>query len=193
MIDTLQLGEIEGLHHGTYHKGMFWWCSRGYTPAGVEAWNGIRALDYLQSRQEVDGERLGVTGRSGGGAYSLVDRRARRADQSGRAGRGHHRSAEPRRRRRGRRALRLHVHGQHLPLGLRHRRGPRRPAAAAALEHRRRPHLPARRRRADPLANARRFTACSARRKTSACKSVGAGTTTRRNCKSRRSAGSTCT
>ena len=30
----------------------------------------MRALDYLQSRQEVDPERLGVTGRSGGGAYS---------------------------------------------------------------------------------------------------------------------------
>ena len=69
-IDTLQLGEIEGLHHGTYREGMFWWLSRGYTPAGVEAWNCIRALDYLQSRPEVDGEKLGVTGRSGGGAYS---------------------------------------------------------------------------------------------------------------------------
>ncbi len=69
-IDTIQLGEIEGLHHGTYHKGMWWWNSRGYTPAGVEAWNGIRALDYLQSRPEVDGEKLGVAGRSGGGAYS---------------------------------------------------------------------------------------------------------------------------
>lgn len=69
-IDTLQLGEIEGLHHGTYREGMWWWNSRGYTPAGVEAWNGMRALDYLQSRPEVDGERLGVTGRSGGGAYS---------------------------------------------------------------------------------------------------------------------------
>ncbi|HVX11756.1 MAG TPA: prolyl oligopeptidase family serine peptidase [Pirellulales bacterium] len=69
-IDTLQLGEIEGLHHGTYREGMWWWNSRGYTPAGVEAWNCVRALDYLQSRPEVDGERLGVTGRSGGGAYS---------------------------------------------------------------------------------------------------------------------------
>ena len=69
-IDTLQLGEIEGLHHGTFREGMWWWNSRGYTPAGVEAWNGIRALDYLQSRPEVDGARLGVTGRSGGGAYT---------------------------------------------------------------------------------------------------------------------------
>ncbi|MFP6766374.1 MAG: CocE/NonD family hydrolase, partial [Planctomycetaceae bacterium] len=69
-IDTLQLGEIEGIHHGTYSHGRFWWNSRGYTPAGVEAWNCVRALDYLQSRPEVDGDRLGVTGRSGGGAYS---------------------------------------------------------------------------------------------------------------------------
>jgi dienelactone hydrolase len=69
-IDTLQLGEIEGMHHGTYRHNNFWWNARGYTPAGVEAWNSIRAVDYLQSRPEVDGERIGVTGRSGGGAYS---------------------------------------------------------------------------------------------------------------------------
>ena len=69
-IDTLQLGEIEGIHHGTYREKMWWWLNRGYTPAGVEAWNCIRALDLLQSLPEVDGERLGVTGRSGGGAYS---------------------------------------------------------------------------------------------------------------------------
>ncbi len=69
-IDSLQLGEIEGIHHGTFREKMWWWLNRGYTPAGVEAWNCIRALDYLQSRPEVDGERLGVTGRSGGGAYS---------------------------------------------------------------------------------------------------------------------------
>src|SRR5688572_16902046 len=69
-IDTLQLGEIEGIHHGTHRYGYWWWLNRGYTPAGVEAWNCIRALDYLQSRKEVDGDKLGVTGRSGGGAYS---------------------------------------------------------------------------------------------------------------------------
>jgi dienelactone hydrolase len=69
-IDTPQLGEIEGTHHGTYREKMWWWNARGYTPAGVEAWNCIRALDYLESRDEVDATRIGVTGRSGGGAYS---------------------------------------------------------------------------------------------------------------------------
>ena len=70
LIDTIQLGEIEGIHHGTYSKDMWWWVSRGYTPAGVEAWNGMRAIDYLLTRPEVDPRRIGVTGRSGGGAYS---------------------------------------------------------------------------------------------------------------------------
>ncbi len=70
VIDSIQLGEIEGIHHGTYQYGMWWWNSYGYTPAGVEAWNCVRALDYLQSRKDVDPKRLGVTGRSGGGAYS---------------------------------------------------------------------------------------------------------------------------
>jgi hypothetical protein len=70
VLDTLQLGEIEGIHHGTHRYGMWWWNSRGYTPAGVEAWFGIRALDYLCTRAEVDTNRFGITGRSGGGSYS---------------------------------------------------------------------------------------------------------------------------
>ncbi|GBD35337.1 hypothetical protein HRbin36_00448 [bacterium HR36] len=70
IIDTLQLGEIAGIHHGTYREGRWWWYSAGYTPAGVECWNGIRALDYLCSRPEVDPERIAVTGISGGGAYT---------------------------------------------------------------------------------------------------------------------------
>ena len=69
-IDTIQLGELEGIHHGTYRHKMWWWNNRGYTPAGVEAWNCIRSLDYLSTRKEVDMDRIGVTGRSGGGAYS---------------------------------------------------------------------------------------------------------------------------
>jgi dienelactone hydrolase len=70
VIDTLQLGEIQGIHHGTYRYDMWWWNCRGYTAAGVEAWNCVRALDYLETRKEVDATRIGVTGRSGGGAYS---------------------------------------------------------------------------------------------------------------------------
>lgn len=70
VIDTVQLGEIPGQHHGTYSDGQWWWNARGYTPAGVEAWFGIRALDYLCSRPEVDKERIGLTGRSGGGSYT---------------------------------------------------------------------------------------------------------------------------
>ncbi len=70
-IDTLQLGEIEGHHHGTHRLDRWWWNSRGYTPAGVEAWNCIRALDYLETREEVDVHRFGATGRSGGGAYTF--------------------------------------------------------------------------------------------------------------------------
>lgn len=70
-IDTLQLGEIAGIHHGTYRFDRWWWQARGYTPAGVECWNGIRALDYLQSRPEVDPDRLAVTGISGGGAATF--------------------------------------------------------------------------------------------------------------------------
>src|SRR5688572_22603778 len=69
-IDSVQLGELEGIHHGTNREGMWWWNSRGYSSAGAEAWNCIRAMDYLETRPEVDKTRIGVTGRSGGGAYS---------------------------------------------------------------------------------------------------------------------------
>ena len=68
VLDTLQLGEVPGLHHGTYTEGMWWWQTRGYTPAGVEAWNAVRALDYLETLPDVDPTKIGVTGRSGGGA-----------------------------------------------------------------------------------------------------------------------------
>jgi dienelactone hydrolase len=71
VVDTLQLGEIAGVHHGTYREGRWWWVARGYTPAGVEAWNGVRGIDYLVGRPDVDPDRIGVTGISGGGAATF--------------------------------------------------------------------------------------------------------------------------
>jgi dienelactone hydrolase len=70
VLDPVQLGESQGMHHGTYREDRWDWPSRGYTPAGTEVWNAMRALDYLESRSDVDGEKMGVTGLSGGGAMS---------------------------------------------------------------------------------------------------------------------------
>ncbi|RKN75902.1 acetylxylan esterase [Paenibacillus ginsengarvi] len=70
VLDTIQLGEIRGVHHGTYAQGRFDWVSSGYTPAAVEVWNAIRGLDLLCDLDEVDPNRLGVTGHSGGGSIS---------------------------------------------------------------------------------------------------------------------------
>lgn len=70
VLDPIQLGESQGLHHGTYREGRWDWQSRGYTPAGTEVWNAMRALDYLETREDVDSARMGVTGLSGGGVIS---------------------------------------------------------------------------------------------------------------------------
>ncbi len=70
VLDPIQLGESQGFHHGTSRDERWDWPSRGYTPAGTEVWNAMRALDYLESRDDVDGERMGVTGLSGGGVIS---------------------------------------------------------------------------------------------------------------------------
>lgn len=71
IIDTLQLGEIAAIHHGTYNQGRWWWQARGYSSAAVECWNGVRAIDYLVNRPEVDPAKLAVTGISGGGAATF--------------------------------------------------------------------------------------------------------------------------
>jgi dienelactone hydrolase len=88
ILDTLQLGEIPGVHHGTFGQpwrhiaaygfkekdkleNRFWWHAIGYSPAAVECWNGIRAIDYLCTRADVDPDNIGVTGISGGGATTF--------------------------------------------------------------------------------------------------------------------------
>ena len=68
VLDTLEFGEVPGLHHGIHDLNLWNWLSLGYTPIGVEVWNAMRALDYLETRTEVDKHRIGMTGISGGGS-----------------------------------------------------------------------------------------------------------------------------
>lgn len=42
----------------------------GNSQARIMIWDGIRAVDYLLTRDEIDPERIGITGRSGGGTQS---------------------------------------------------------------------------------------------------------------------------
>ncbi|MFW6171792.1 MAG: prolyl oligopeptidase family serine peptidase, partial [Planctomycetota bacterium] len=42
----------------------------GRNTARYRIWDGMRSIDYLQSRPEVDGERIGCTGNSGGGTMT---------------------------------------------------------------------------------------------------------------------------
>jgi dienelactone hydrolase len=44
----------------------------GRTLAHYRIWDGIRALDYLESRPDVDGTHLGMVGQSGGGMLTLL-------------------------------------------------------------------------------------------------------------------------
>ncbi len=70
IVDPIQIAEVFSLHHGVFALQLYDWYARGYTPAGIDVWNAIRAIDYLVSRPEVDAAKIGMTGRSGGAAMT---------------------------------------------------------------------------------------------------------------------------
>ncbi|HWD41406.1 MAG TPA: acetylxylan esterase [Fimbriimonas sp.] len=47
------------------------WLSMGTPMIGLYAWDLMRGIDYLRTRPEVDVERIGITGASGGGLAAL--------------------------------------------------------------------------------------------------------------------------
>lgn len=71
IVDTLEQGDNPGEHHALETARQEAWLSLGYTPAGGEVWNAMRALDILEADPRVDPARLAVTGLSGGGACSF--------------------------------------------------------------------------------------------------------------------------
>ncbi|MDA0835689.1 MAG: prolyl oligopeptidase family serine peptidase [Planctomycetota bacterium] len=63
------LGKALGEYHGETVASTLW--PTGLTLAGLQVYDNMRAVDYLQSRPEVDPERLGITGASGGGNQTM--------------------------------------------------------------------------------------------------------------------------
>jgi cephalosporin-C deacetylase-like acetyl esterase len=60
-------GKSSTYEHSYVHNQCF---LSGYSAARYWIWDGIRAIDYLETREEVDPDRIGVTGLSGGGTQT---------------------------------------------------------------------------------------------------------------------------
>ncbi len=58
-----------GTYHGALYGATLW--PAGRTLLGQQVYDNRRAVDYLRTRPEVDGDKLGVTGASGGGNQTM--------------------------------------------------------------------------------------------------------------------------
>jgi dienelactone hydrolase len=58
-----------GTYHGALYGSTLW--PAGLTLLGCQVYDNRRAVDFLLTRPEVDGDRLGITGASGGGNQTM--------------------------------------------------------------------------------------------------------------------------
>jgi dienelactone hydrolase len=63
------IGKALGEYHGDMTGALLWPC--GLTLSGIQVYENMRAVDYLLTRPEVDGTKLGITGASGGGNQTM--------------------------------------------------------------------------------------------------------------------------
>lgn len=63
------IGKALGEYHGEMVAATLWPIGRPLS--GLQVYENMRAVDYLITRPEVDGDRLGITGASGGGNQSM--------------------------------------------------------------------------------------------------------------------------
>ena len=63
------VGRALGEYHGAMVAATLW--PTGLALAGLQVYENMRGVDYLQSRPDVDAERIGVTGTSGGGNQTM--------------------------------------------------------------------------------------------------------------------------
>lgn len=63
------IGKALGEYHGEMTGATLW--PTGLSLSGVQLYENMRAVDFLLTRPEVDGMKLGITGASGGGNQSM--------------------------------------------------------------------------------------------------------------------------